>query len=422
MKPINFNNIKYSILKSHLNNKQLISFLKGIRSKYLKFQYNQYAKKNLPINNNQILYESYWGRGMVDNPYAIFLYLLNDPSFKNYQHIWVLNDLEYFKNSYLASYKKYLNVLFVQYQSKEYYEMLYTSKYLINNVTFSEHFQKRTNQIYINTWHGTPLKNMGYDTNKPDPNLNNIVQNLQTADYLLSANNIMTRMYENSFRLKNKKHGQILEQAYPRNDLLIKTEFKTIADKLYNCGVNLSEDKLTILYAPTWKTDSSNNTLVNRNELLLFKESLSKKMMSISNHFQILIKPHQFVYEYLKNDSNYSDCLVPSYIDTNELLSIVDVLITDYSSIFFDYMYVKKPIVFYMPDQDLYEENRGLQIPLDNLPGPIYKSIDDIANFIQNLPSSYEIYPHNSESLFNAICSFPIGDGSKKVVQKVFTD
>lgn len=155
---------------------------------------------------------------MICNPYAIFQYLLEKEEYQDYTHIWVIDDFADNKLQ-IEKYEQYPNVRFVKYKTKEYCKALATTKYLINNVSFPSYFLKREEQIYLNTWHGTPLKNMGFDIPGANITQGNTMKNLLSADYLISSGPYMTRTaYENSYKLKNLYEGTILEEGFPRND------------------------------------------------------------------------------------------------------------------------------------------------------------------------------------------------------------
>ncbi|MCY7790652.1 CDP-glycerol glycerophosphotransferase family protein, partial [Bacillus haynesii] len=136
-------------LKEYLSNKRV-----RIRAKY-----SQYV--SLPIKEKTVLYEAYHGRSISGNCYAIFLKLVQDKDFKDYHHVWVINDIS---DPMVEELKRnYQNVSFTSVDSNHYLKYLATSKYLINDTSFPFYFVKRDEQIYINTWHGTPLKTLGLD-------------------------------------------------------------------------------------------------------------------------------------------------------------------------------------------------------------------------------------------------------------------
>ncbi|MGP9543359.1 CDP-glycerol glycerophosphotransferase family protein, partial [Glutamicibacter sp. AOP5-B1-3] len=147
--------------------------------------------QNYPIQHDTILFESFSGNGMLCHPEALFRRMLNRSDFSEYRFIWVINDFSRYSKS-INEYKSNPRIKFVKYLSFEYYKALNTSKYLINNVSFPTQFAKRPDQVYVNTWHGIPLKKMGYDIKGRASDAKNIVRNFLAADYLLSSSRAMT--------------------------------------------------------------------------------------------------------------------------------------------------------------------------------------------------------------------------------------
>ncbi|UTI85594.1 CDP-glycerol glycerophosphotransferase family protein [Mammaliicoccus sciuri] len=226
--------------------KKYESTLKNNNNQRIIEKYNQYC--NGDIKENCILYETFHGKSMTDNPYALFESLILDPEYKNYRHIWVINTL----TLETEKYKNNENVIFVKVNSDEYLYYLAKAKYLINNTSFPPYFCKRKNQVYLNTWHGTPLKTLGIDMNGPIDQLKNIQRNFLQTDYLLSPNEFTTEKLVYSHNLDGIYTGEILEVGYPRIDLITKTNSKDILDKLRQY-IELDTNKKVALYAPTWR-------------------------------------------------------------------------------------------------------------------------------------------------------------------------
>ena len=169
------------IIKSHMGC-IVVPALNRMKSGTLRRR-SRYARyyKWCKINKNVILYEAYFGRGMLCNPYAIFLQLKDDPKYSKFTHVWVLDNLDNHQ-ILLDEYKGNNRVKFIQYQSRAYLKYLCKAKYLINNVTFPSFFTKREGQIYINTWHGIPLKFIGYDIPNGNAGVSNIIRNFIQTD------------------------------------------------------------------------------------------------------------------------------------------------------------------------------------------------------------------------------------------------
>ena len=383
-------------------------------------QYAEYIKKT-KINKKLIMYMSYGGRGVTDSPYAFFLYFLNNEQYSDYHHVWVLDSLKNYE-SVIHDYKAYNNVEFVELNSDAYIKCLSTAKYLINNVTFPSYFCKRDGQVYINTWHGTPLKNMGFDMPNGRIEAANVMRNFLISDYLLSANSIMTDMYLKSHLLKGIYLGKIIEEGYPRTDLISHNSGRSsIIKKIRELGCDVDADKEIILFAPTWRGINS-KAVNNAYELLDFKKQLESKIDT--EKYQVLIKPHQMVYKKLKSNAIKKQ-MVPPSIDTDEILSVTDVLITDYSSIFIDYLLTGKPILFYMPDLDEYTSERGVNHLMNRLPGPELTTIDSIAEYLRDLKNasgekSITYDASNYDYCKNLLCGHDDGAVTARIVDIIF--
>ncbi len=382
-----------------------------IRAKYAEYYQSAQVDKQL------ILYESNWGRGICDNPYALFLAILSDPGLENFRHVWVVDESS--DNSYIMSlYEKNPRVSFVKLESDEYLNMLASAGYLISNSTFPNYFIKKKEQIYINTWHGTPLKTMGYDIPGAVTEVRNTIRNFFASDYLLSANDILSSMYYKSYKLEGIMAGEIVEEGYPRNDLTTSARREEVVLWLKSLGIDLDPDKEIILYAPTWRQGMDTQVAANPGELLELKESLEAAIDT--ERYQILVKPHHYTYELLKERKEYKGLLVPGSIDTNTLLSAVDILISDYSSIFLDFLVTNRPILFYIPDARDYQECRGLYRSLDELPGPYSDKLEDIADMINSLDQVRTKYEKVYQAMKEEICCYEDGKVSERIVDIIW--
>jgi len=361
------------------------------------------------VDENLILYEAYHGRSFTCNPYAIYKHLINDPKYKKFKHVWVVDD---YNNPSIKLFKNNPNTTFVKIHSRKYLKMLAKAKYLINNTSFGFYFHKKKEQIYINTWHGTPLKTLGKDVESANiSDHKNIQRNFLHADYFVSPNKFTTDTFLKSLDIHGIFNGEVLDIGYPRIDLTLNTNSDHIRSLL-----NIPKDKKIILYAPTWR-GSSVNSAVDLTEKLL--EDVNTLNERFGNQYVVLLKVHMFVYKYLKEHGK-EDLCVPNWIDTNELLSAVDILITDYSSIFFDFLPTKKPIIFYMFDRKAYELERGFYINLDDLPGPICESIENVISVIHNLPTIQKEFESKYNNFVNTYSYKDDGNATKRLISVIF--
>ncbi|MCY7404719.1 MAG: CDP-glycerol glycerophosphotransferase family protein [Cryobacterium sp.] len=331
-----------------------------------------------PVDPNLVLYESFAGNGMLCNPEAIFRGLRAAPDFTHLKHVWVLAN-NHDNLSVTREFAGDSSVRFVRPQSLAYYRALATSGYLINNATFPAQFSKRIEQVYLNTWHGTPLKRMGYDIGDRAARVGNVVRNFLLADYLLAANRFMTeQMYETGHRLHNIYRGHIIEEGYPRIDrqFVDSSGVAAITERLEATGLPIGGRKI-ILYAPTWKGESFARPSDDAAELL--RRVTELEALIDTKRYVVLLKIHQVVYKFAAERTEFSGRLVPNEIPTNAVLAATEILVTDYSSTFFDFLSTGRPIAFLTPDIDDYAGYRGLYTESDNWPGPVVRTVSELA-------------------------------------------
>ncbi|MCY7834258.1 CDP-glycerol glycerophosphotransferase family protein, partial [Bacillus spizizenii] len=170
--------------------------------------------------------------------------------------------------------------------------------------------------------------------------------------------------------------------GYPRIDLTLNTNPEEFKSYLKDLSLLISNDKQTILYAPTWKGNSVSKV---KNDVFQIISDMNYLEEKIGSDYNVLIKVHPFLYSEASKVSELKGKLIPDFIDTNQLLSTVDILITDYSSIFFDFLVTDRPILFYMWDADDYNKQRGKYINNEDLPGPVLYNVRELVEAIGNI-------------------------------------
>jgi CDP-glycerol glycerophosphotransferase (TagB/SpsB family)/glycosyltransferase involved in cell wall biosynthesis len=348
--------------------------------------------QRLPIDRDLVLYESFAGNGMLCNPEAIFRALLADPAQQHLRHVWVLSDLKRYAST-VREFEGHPRVRFVARGSFSYHRALATAGLLFNNATFPPEFGKRDGQVYVNTWHGTPLKQMGYDEPDGPITSRNVLRNLMMADYLLSTSPFMSeQMYEQAYRLQNVYPGLIVEEGYPRTDrqVLDAAGRADIIRRLGDAGVPVRDGETVVLYAPTWRGESFHTPT---NDAQLLGERVRRLAERLPSGHRVLLKVHQQVFEFAQHHPELRRVLVPNHLATNEVLGVTDVLVSDYSSIFFDFLATGRPIVFFTPDRAEYGTQRGFYLGLDDLPGPVVETIDELGRVVTAVGSGTEADP-----------------------------
>lgn len=400
--------------------------ISGIKNKLKKNKFARVAKNYIflspyakyyekcRIEDNVILYESFYGKGMTCGPKAIFNELLAD---KKYIHVWVYDNKEEWRDNF-EKYDLKGNVKFVKIKSREYYRYLASAKYLINNSTFPACFTRKEGQIYINTWHGIPLKHMGYDMPNGNISVANTERNFLQASYLLSPDAHHTNMYTKAYKLDGIFEGKIIETGQARTDTIFNSKRSDVTESLRQKGINVEKDKKIVLYAPTWKGENFNEPKADIEQF----ENVCLKVNEIAGEsVQLLIKPHQAVYNQLKNNTGIlKGKIISPTFDTNELLSAVDVLVSDYSSIFFDFLVTDRPIMFYIPDLQDYNRERGMYMDIDKLPGPATDDVEKLCEWLKEPEISVAAKRANYKNIKEEFCKYDDGNVAKRIVKAIF--
>ena len=314
------------------------------------------------INSDTILYESRDGSTISDSPLALFLSLANNKDYTNFQHVWVVMDKLSSLNLINVPESLKSKILFVERNSKEYVDYMLTANYLITNSTFQSWFSKKKEQVYINTWHGTPLKAMGFDIENQLGNTQNVLRNLLMTDYFLSPNPHTTKIFAGSgYKMRGIYKGEIIESGYPRIDLTKETSSDDAKNLLKELGIELDSNLPVVVYMPTWRGNDTQNPSDSIAQVIAELKYLRKEFLG---KYNIILKVHPYLYKKAKNYKELSGVLIDDAMDANLVLAATDILITDFSSVFFDYLVTDKPIIFYAWDQDIYSEDRGMYLDM----------------------------------------------------------
>ena len=392
-----------------------LNTLRGLRNILRKIVYLYYFLVS-KVDDKSIIFESFIGRQYSCSPKAIYLELINNPKYKDYKFIWAFKTPKDFKDLI-----KNKNTTIVKYGSSEYYKAYARSKYWVTNSRIPESIIRKKEQVYIQCWHGTPLKKLGFDIEVDGGNAMNSVKDIQKKyltdskkySYMVSPSKFCTEKFISAFKLKNP--NIIKEVGYPRNDFLInhkKADINKIKKEL-----KIPKNKKVILYAPTWRDNQHQSGLGYTYNLNLDFDKLKEEFGS---DYIILFRTHYFVSNYINLDQ-YKDFVinVSNYGDVNDLYIISDILITDYSSVFFDFANLKRPIIFYIYDYDEYKNKlRDFYIDFKELPGPIVEKEKDLIREIKNLDKYEDKYKLKYEKFNKKYNYLDDGKASKRVVEE----
>ena len=366
--------------------------------------------KLFPLKDRYV-FESGLGKQYSDSPKAIYEELIKE---KDVLCIWVYDK---------TSFKHPMNTKVVKRLSPEYYYYLATSKYWINNQNFPSYVTKRKNTKYIQTWHGTPLKKMLNDIEeikgRDSGYFNRVTKSIKQWSYLLSQNSYSTERFRTAF----KYNGPILEEGYPRNDILFRSKEKDlIINKIRNDYSIQDHDKKIILYAPTFRDNNKIKDKFQANAPIDFNEFYKK----FGKEYILLVRLHSIVSSKLEIPVEYKDTIinVSDYPDIQELYLMTDILITDYSSSFFDFAILEKPMLFYAYDFEEYMNNiRGFYLDYNKtVPGRIVKNQEELFESIKNIKLLEKEYMSRLLKFKKKYSSSDDGYASKRIVEKLLLD
>lgn len=300
----------------------------------------------VPINNKRVLLVSYGGRRFDDSPKAILDNLINDSRFKNYEFVIAIKEYDSIEKNTLI-YNNLKNIRIVKIDTFIYFYMVMSSRIWITNSAIERSFTfiKKKKNIYVNTWHGTPIKKMGTDIIKSNESFNPVKK--FNCDIFLSQGKYETEIFSRVYRIDKSKIHQI---GLPRNDELINNASKDSIDiKEY---FKIKPTKKVILYAPTFREFNIKFGAKTNNHL--------NWITQLDDGYVVLMRAHYETMDIFENNKNTNIIDVSTYDYINDLIKVSDLLITDYSSIMFDYSITEKPIILYCYDYDTYERKRGL--------------------------------------------------------------
>lgn len=397
-------------LKLRVNMHLGLRKLKKIRKKWRVlacYLYEHYFVK-LPVKDNWVICESFFGKSYSDSPKYIYEYLSKNYPDK-YKFIWVVNKST--KIPYKHTRVRRFSIRYAYYLAR--------CKYYIFNVRQPNWVIKREGNVFLQTWHGTPLKRLVFDqeevmTASPLYKAQFYKQS-RLWDYLVSANEFSSKVFRSAF-LYDK---EILEYGYPRNDLMYHPEKERIAEEIKR-KLHIPKGKKTILYAPTWRDDEyygkGKYKFTLKLNLRLLKEQLG-------SDYVVLLRTHYYIADNL-DVRGLGDFVVnvSKYNDVTELYLISDILITDYSSVFFDYANLKRPILFYTYDLEKYRDMlRGFYLDIEkDMPGPLLFTDEEVVDAIKNIDQISEEYKEKYDEFYDKFCSLDNGQASKNVARRVF--
>lgn len=323
------------------------------------------------VDERAFLMEAGQGKHINGNVFALLIELSENDLFTKYtKYVVITEDI---RKQAEKKIKKYDidNVILVIRESAEYMRKLATAKYLVTDNSFPVYFIKRKEQVYLNTWHGTPLKCLGRKDIKNAVSLGNVQKNFLSSDYLLFPNTYTRNVMMQDYMINRLFGHNVVLIDYPRNDALFKKRFENELLKKYN-----PKGKKVYAYMPTWR---GVGRTADPGSQIREAEKILKELDCRMNDDEILYVNFHFLignnislkgYKHVKK--------FPAEYETYDFLAICDCLITDYSSVMFDFAQTGKEVIMFMYDYEEYMHEKGFYFDIRTLPFKQAYTIDEM--------------------------------------------
>ncbi|WLV24145.1 CDP-glycerol glycerophosphotransferase family protein [Aciduricibacillus chroicocephali] len=370
------------------------------------------AKVN-PVNRKLVIFESFHGKQYSDNPRAIYEYMTR--STRGYKLIWSA-DRRHMEKFIEAG------VPYVRRFSIKWLFLMTSAGHWVTNARLPLWIPKPKHTTYVQTWHGTPLKRLAADMEEvhmPGTDTERYKRNFTSEaakwDYLVSPNGYSTEIFRRAFQFDK----EVLETGYPRNDYLYDANDEWTIGRIKR-RIGIKSDKKVILYAPTWRDNQFYRKGAYKFDLQMDLDDLQREF---GDTHVIVLRMHYLVAENL-DISAYEgfvyDC--STYDDIRDLYLISDILITDYSSVFFDFANLRRPMIFFVYDIDEYRDTlRGFYFDFEEkAPGPLVKDTEGLIQEVKKIEQDGFQPADNYDEFIDKFCYLEDGRASERVVKALF--
>jgi CDP-glycerol glycerophosphotransferase len=364
-----------------------------------------YRARRCEALRDVVLYECFGGREYSDNPRAIHEELVRRGA--PFEHLWIVRD---------GRCNVPETAVAVRELSRDYYDAYARARYVVANDYWPRFAARRPEQMWLQTWHGSPLKLLGDQLARRPKAVYEYRrfagQSAENWDYVVSPGPWATSTLQRAFPASSV----ILEQGLPRTDVLMRADRDELAADVRRC-LGLPADRRVVLYAPTYRDHLRSGDTYRLGPIL----DLAAVRSALERDAVVLFRRHPRVVGALPlSGADVHD--VSDFPDATELLLAVDVLVTDYSSATFDFAALKRPILFFTPDLETYrDEIRGLSIDLEReAPGPLLRTTGEVIDALRDPDAVWAAFRERYERFAQTYCALNDGGSASRVVERVF--
>ncbi|MFE2295311.1 CDP-glycerol glycerophosphotransferase family protein [Streptomyces sp. NPDC059452] len=374
--------------------------------------YNTWLTR-LPVRRGSVVFESHMGRCYGDSPRALHEEIRRQGL--KLRATW----------SYETSPAGFPgDARLVRRWSWRYLWALARAEYWIDNQGFPQHLRKPARTTYLQTWHGSAYKRMGLDETRVRlqnaPRRQRLQQAVHRFDHFLVRSEHDVATLARAYRLPEDR---LLRTGYPRNDALIaertrtETEGRLPRPPLAE-ALGLDDHRKVVLYAPTFRRGPAAGGKRNRRRLLLDVREFAERF---GDTYTLLVRAHYLETARLPVCPPGTVVDVSRHHDVSEILALADVLVTDYSSIMFDFALLDRPVLLYAPDLDTYAAERGSYFDLrEKAPGPVLATQDELFAELAELKESDTRHAPQRAAFAEEFGAYDRGDAARQVVAALF--
>lgn len=414
--------------------KKLLKYAKGM----VKDSCYVYFMNHKPVDDQMILLESKKGVEVGGN----ILRILEELRSGRYEAYKVYLSVESGRMEYA---EKLLDnygiegVRLVEFYGIRYFELLATAGFLITDTTFPRRFIKRSGQIYMNTWHGTSFKKLGKDIPSGAYAIGNVQRNLLMTDYLVSPSRYAAEKLRDAHNLENLYQGTYIYAGYPRNQVFFRvtkgkgsdepqeSAGRSVVPRQENAGINtepwqeragMSTERQQekpvrkYCYMPTWRgvVTEQYTEEMKRGQVQEIKKYLDRLDRELEDCELLYVRLHPFVGQKISFEGYRHIRAFEEFTDPYETLAEADCLVTDYSSVFFDYANRKDgKIIFFLYDRNKFAAERDFYGDIEEFPFPVTQNITELLRELRT-PKQYD-----DTEFRNKYCPFDGPDAAKKL-------
>lgn len=352
-----------------------------------------------------VLFSSFDGRQFSDSPRAVHEELLcRDVPF---EMLWVVRD----QQARLPE-----GVRPVPYGGAEWHEALATSRAVVTNTQLPDWFRRGTDQFVVQTWHGTPLKRIGRDllgtAQANRPYIESLPMRAAQWSLLVSPNRFSTPILRRAFGYE----GEVIQSGYPRNSLLHAPDRAKVAAAARE-RLGIPDDRQIVLYAPTWREDRPTGGGHYAMDLRLDIEAARTRL---GDSHVLLVRRHYLVTDRLPDTGGFA-LDVSRYPDVAELMLVADALVTDYSSLMFDFAQTGRPMLFHTYDLEHYRDTlRGFYFDFETrAPGPLVPDGAHLVEALRDPAGATAPYAEAYESFREVFCDLDDAGAAAAVADRM---